>query len=366
MKHKVAFIDHSFHKKTAATCFLIDILKKNYEVEVFWDESWDRGPRVDLRSISQNSFNPIIFFQIVHYPEEEIYFLKDRNVIVFPMFDASPNLFDHFWRKYTYISEVKFVNFSKTLHQRQKKLGFESRYFQYFLPPDKSARQRPDPKGLKGFFWQRTNRITWNHIRELIKNTNFKSIVLHSAVDPPGFDLVLPAEEEIKKYNIKITRWFNRKEDYSRLVRDADVYFAPRAAEGIGMSFLEAMAMGKCVVAADNPTMNEYISHGKTGLLYDPDNPGPLDFSNIEEISLNAQKYIEEGRQRWLESEKELLDFIQETLKSKKIIKNLTLKVKLSFYFKFKKTLYLIKRFIKFRYPRLAKILLAIKNQCRW
>ena len=49
----------------------------------------------------------------------------------------------------------------------------------------------------------------------------------------------------------------------------ANVYFAPRLEEGIGQTFLEAIRWGRCVVAADNRTINEYIIHGVNGLLYD-------------------------------------------------------------------------------------------------
>jgi hypothetical protein len=34
------------------------------------------------------------------------------------------------------------------------------------------------------------------------------------------------------------------------------------------MAFLEAMAMGMCVVAENQPTANEYILSGKNGILY--------------------------------------------------------------------------------------------------
>ena len=47
------------------------------------------------------------------------------------------------------------------------------------------------------------------------------------------------------------------------------IYIASRPYEGIGMSFLEAMADGRCVVAHDNTTHNEYIEHGKNGFLFD-------------------------------------------------------------------------------------------------
>ena len=62
---------------------------------------------------------------------------------------------------------------------------------------------------------------------------------------------------------------------YAPALRRAGIYFAPRLYEGIGISFLEAMAMGKAVVAPDNPTMNEYVTHNVNGFLYKPGGPAP-------------------------------------------------------------------------------------------
>ena len=45
---KLAFIDHSFKKQSLSSAFLVDRLKENYEVKIFWDESCDGGSRIDL------------------------------------------------------------------------------------------------------------------------------------------------------------------------------------------------------------------------------------------------------------------------------------------------------------------------------
>lgn len=363
---KLAFIDHSFHQKTNASSFLVEILKNEYEVELFWDESWNKGARVDLKKIAADGFNPIIFFQIFQYPEEEIKFLRDKNVILFPMFDASPCSSDHFWKNYANIAGVKFINFSKALHRRFTKFGFKSRYFQYFISPDHLPQSEINGGELKGFFWQRTDRITWNHIRALIKNTNFKNMNIHTAVDPPGCRVVLPTEKEIKKYNIKITKWFPDKEDYLQALRETDVFFAPRAAEGIGMSFLEAMAMGKCVAAPDNPTMNEYIRHGVSGLLYQPHRPRPLDFSGVQKICTNVRSFVEEGYKKWLQSQEELLDFIRESSDKKNIEKPLMQKKSTILYFQYRLICYKLKTFVRKCFPGLAKVLSGIKKICRY
>ncbi len=62
-----------------------------------------------------------------------------------------------------------------------------------------------------------------------------------------------------------VSSWFRDAGEYLDMLAAANVFFAPRRAEGIGMSFLEAMAMGLCVVAPRGPTMSEYIENGRNG-----------------------------------------------------------------------------------------------------
>ena len=95
------------------------------------------------------------------------------------------------------------------------------------------------------------------------------------------------------------------------LIRQKGIYVAPRDLEGIGMSFLEAMAMGKAVIAVDNPTMNEYIEDGKTGYLFDLKNPKKIDLSNIEQVQKNAFDFMREGRKKWEKDKEKIIDFIK-------------------------------------------------------
>jgi len=306
---KLAFLDHSFHIKSTATRFLINILIKYYDVEIFWDESCGNGPRADLDKIAAIKFDTLILFQqLDSYTIDELESLNCPNIILIPMYDACFGYPDEYWLEYR---NFKFINFSKTLHLKLKKIGIISAYFQYFVKPESSKQQNNAFNNLNGFFWQRTSGITWNHIRKLIKKTDFNKIHIHAATDPPGYDLVLPSEEEKEKYNITVSNWLPEKSDYVKLLSGTDVFFAPRPYEGIGMSFLEAMAMGQCVVAPDNPTMNEYITHGVNGLLYDLEAPCPLAFSDIETLSVNAERYMRKGYCKWSKSEKKIIRFIE-------------------------------------------------------
>lgn len=107
------------------------------------------------------------------------------------------------------------------------------------------------------------------------------------------------SEGDSTKYKMLITTWQNDALFFERIAREANVFFAPRRLEGIGMSFLEAMARGQCVVAPNFPTHSEYITHNVSGLLYDPDKPEPLDFKCAKQLGAAARRHMEYGYVRW-------------------------------------------------------------------
>jgi len=77
------------------------------------------------------------------------------------------------------------------------------------------------------------------------------------------------------------------------------------------MSFLEAMSMGKAVVAADNPTMNEYITNNQTGYMFDKDNPKPINFSKSLKIRSNTYNYMKNGYINWEKEKNKIIKFIK-------------------------------------------------------
>lgn len=303
---RLAFIDHSFHIKSTATQFLIELLSKKFDVKVFWDDSWNGGTSSDLKVIKDEGFDFLIFFQMMHYDHKIIEKLNFEQVIFIPMYDGIVHMHDYEWREY---AAYKFINFSKKLHDKLVNFGIQSLYIQYF--PNVSNFEAVNTRYKKGFFWQRTNFLEWDTIIKLIDKTNFKSFHFHSASDPLQ-EKMIPSDKDQKKFNITITDWFEEKEEFLKVLRNSNVFFAPRLYEGIGMAFLEAMAMGMCVIAPDHPTMNEYIENGHTGLLYDPFSPEALDFSNAEEISKNAKEYCSVGYNNWQKKKESINQFIVE------------------------------------------------------
>ena len=149
-------------------------------------------------------------------------------------------------------------------------------------------------------------------MKRLVGDAAFERIHLHWTPDvhgdlPPPFD-----ESEKANGRLELSSWFRDAEEYRAYLAESNVFFASRAAEGIGMSFLEAMAMGLCVVAPRFPTMSEYIEEGVNGLLYDPERPESLDFSRSAVLGAAARSSCVAGREAWIEALPRIVAFFEE------------------------------------------------------
>jgi len=314
---KIAYIDHSYRQKTKSTDFLIDILtKNNIDVEFIWDDAWSGGEGVQFDSLV-GKYDAYIFFQ--QAPKSSVSFSQTgENITYIPMLDifgSEHNLHNYDWK---HLLGCKVLCFSKHLENAISKDGIATKFFQYFPNPQDFS-VNSDFDKITGFFWTRCpDQISWKMIKQVLNKANVQSIHLHQSTDPFKEKDIIP-QSDMKKYDITISDWFEDNNSYIEMVEKSQLYFAPRFCEGIGMSFIEAMAMGKCVIAPNVGTMNEYIISGLNGVLYDVDANEVvklipetliLDRDNIKSICKNARRSVEMGYKQWRAKEKELMDLI--------------------------------------------------------
>ncbi len=298
---KVVVIDHSYHTKTKSSNILIDYLKKHYEVEVVFDGSWKGEKYPDLDFID-NSYLAVFFWQTIP-SRETLDNIKNDNLIFCPMYDSYGLMDISFWNNY---DNLKIINFSKVLHNKLKRWGFNSIYLQYFPKPPKF---NPGEKNT-AFFWQRMTEINIHTVVKLLGNQHIK-LHIHKAVDPTH-EFIQPSKVQEGNFDIKYSDWFENRSDMDKVMSSKAIYISPRIYEGIGLSFLEAMAKGKAVIAQNSPTMNEYIKNNKNGYLYDLSNPTTIDFSHIDKIQKNAYKYMQNGYKRWELNKRKIIQFIKQ------------------------------------------------------
>lgn len=305
---KISFIGHSYHQVTQSSRFFIEILETLGSVSYFWST----GPSdTDLGSDPSGIADADLVVVWQDVASARRFVQQDLpNAVFVPMYDACTHLERSDWRQLLAAGRLKILNFSSALHSRLQRYGaHSSAYFQYY--PDPSCYDPvSDFEALRGFFWQRRSDPNWTHVQRLTGQAAFDSFTLHLAVDPGAPVAVLPSEQEQRERNIELTRWFPNRGDLVRKLREANVYFAPRPDEGIGLAFLEAMAMGMAVCAHDAPTHNEYIVDGVNGYLFNMLDPQACDWARAAELGRRARESVEKGHARWLSDRTRLLDFL--------------------------------------------------------
>lgn len=303
---KILFIGHSYHKKTSSNFFFIEFLRQFFDVEIHYDDSWKNGPQVNKEIFFKEKYHCIIFYQIPPYS----FVLKNNNIkkIIFIVMYDGLNFKGIVKNFHNFFNKIIFINFSKKFHDKLLKFGLNTYYFQYFPAPEK--KQFGDLKEL--FFWQRRSIINLSLIDKLFANYSIK-IHHHLALDP--FEKSSnPSIEQIAKYQLTTSNWFENRTQFLEAIANKAFFIAPRLQEGIGMSFLEAMAMGKIIIANNDATMNEYIEDGVNGFLFDYKNPQPIDFKNLEQIQENSYQTVVKGYEKWQNEKKIIIEIINDQL----------------------------------------------------
>ena len=323
MKKKLLYIGHQYHNKTKSTQFLKGILAEQYEVETFDFDPYSDNLEKHFLPLKGRFYDVVCIFQIMpHLNELKKIISFDRSVF-FPMFDDCRDRKDSIWNEYT---NTQIINFSFNLHTELSKKGFSSHYIQYFPKPFDNINEWGNLDSV--FFWQRINDINVNTIYNLLNENNINNLHIHKALDP--MHKFVEPNKNIK-WSISYSDWFEKKDDMLKEQQKSAIYIAPRTYEGIGMSFLDAMAIGRCVIAPNNPTMNEYIVDKFNGYLYNSKEIKPIKLGDIREIQKNTLEYIKQGYNKWKQEQHMILEWIEEDVYKygslSKIFKNILSKL---------------------------------------
>ncbi len=298
---KLLFIGHEFHKKTKSSDFLQKLLAEKYEVETFYINPY-KISETDFTHITGKTFDLLILWQVMPSLEGLRKYIRFKQCAFFPMYDNTKTLNSHLWNEY---KNCNIINFSKAFHKTCQDGGLSSYYIQYFPKPAEII-DEGDEKSI--FFWQRSDKITTRTLQKVIDTKGIETVYLHKSIDPKN--KFIPPSKNLER-KVVYSSWFDTKEDMQKYIQKSALYFAPRRYEGIGMSFLEAMASGRCVIAPDYPTMNEYIKNGETGFLYNYKKPELLTILNVREIQKNTAEYIKQGYEKWEKEKYKIFDYIE-------------------------------------------------------
>jgi hypothetical protein len=300
---KALFVDHEFHRKTRSADFFVEIVRRGFEVEIYY---LDPEGRIDTGVLDAAAGADVVLLWQMDFLAP-VFLAMGKPTIVIPMYDGSAGMPDLHW---AYASGARFFNFSLRLNERIRLLGGETMQLRYF-PPACPERELPRFDQLNAFFWQRRpdQGVKYTYIAPLI-GADLTSFHLHNVPDIPCY--LPPINPRSQPYGFTESRWFEKKADYEACLAACNVFVAPRATEGIGMALLEAMARGMLVLAHDAATHNEYISNGINGILYNKDVPhGPVHIhADAQRLGHMAWRTVVEGHRNWLACQPEILEWI--------------------------------------------------------
>lgn len=297
----MAFVDHSFHKLSRSGDFLRDLFSEHFRVTNYWDDSWNGGGSIPFDELSKYEY--VFFFQIIH-PQKNLRKIKSK-IIWAPMYDSEK--FNHsYWMMISALA-IKIMSFSEKIHEQCIKYNVDSLPLKYYRNPDDYRYPQPQ-KGNHFFFWYRGG-IGFDDIKKIIDPNDVDSFIYKSTPDPTRKRESI-SEEDKKIYKLKILETdFIPEEEYRGLFSQYNIFISPRKKEGIGMSFLEAIAAGKCVVGYNDATMNEYITNNETGYLFTEES-GKLDLTKVQGVISRSYTAAKNGYTEWQRTTHDIPIFI--------------------------------------------------------
>jgi hypothetical protein len=296
-KEKLLYIGHFFHEKTKSANFFTKILEKNYLIKKNYFGQYQ------INKVKK--YKNIIFCQ--NFPSVyELIHLKNSKIVWVPMYDSLSNLDPNVWRICSFFPNIKILSFSKKINELCIKNNLSYFYLRFFLKPIKNTNLLK--KKIKILFWYR-GQIKFNDWINYVNLNEIERIYYYQLIDP-FYKKENFTKKEIIKYKLRIIKGSFRssKKKFIKLVKQCDVFVAPRKKEGIGMSFIEAISRSKYILAFNNSTMKDYIKNKKIGYLINKNNFSKINPNYIKNYSDYRFKYAVKIYKEWTIKKKKILE----------------------------------------------------------
>ncbi|WP_171097553.1 glycosyltransferase [Ruegeria sp. HKCCD7255] len=315
MKKRAAFIGHTFHEKTGSSKFFQEIVSKFFEVDSFFFDPADPYG-FDYTPFLDNEYEHLFFWQS-ELAASRLYHHVSGQFNIIPMYDGSIQLKEEFWQRFP---RATFVSFSFAMHSILQAARCNSVLVRYYPEVETRLWQADGP--LSAYFWERRPGTDYDGetVIEACRVLGIQKLQIHlagdfsSEIEERKATLLASASSGGPTIELAFSQWYESKAQAIAEARKHAVYFAPREAEGIGMSFLEAMASGQIVIGPDKPTLNEYISDGETGFLlgknHGSESLPSLTENGLLEMSDRILESVARGRKNWLQDVKRLEDVL--------------------------------------------------------
>lgn len=317
----ILFVDHECHLRTHSADFFLEIIAPGNNVKTaYFKNAYECRLSPDDMAWAEL----VIFWEFL--PSRFSLGCPGKPCLFVPMYDNEwGSRFQ--WRRIA-LSGMAVLSFCDKVSEHAAKCGVKNLLtVHYAIDPSKYSGH--SGRVSSAVLWERGD-VSLDALKRLFpKGTLQRIVLIRRGAGKSAYRPV--SESERKEWNIELFEGgFVSREESERLTKDCGIYIAPRYAEGIGMAFLEAMAAGKCVVAHDNATMNEYIEDGKSGILVDMRNPSPVDMEKVAASRANIQKVAKDLHSRWLAERDAIPAFMRrvasgEAMRSMKSLKGILL-----------------------------------------
>ena len=237
----------------------VDPIKKYHKVKT-----------IPLGGSSYNNFDynslkkqPIVFWAM-HPPPQ---LLKDSNYNItwVPMYDDVMWNRLSFWKKFQ--KSFKIIAYSKWISNLTVDLGFKTMEVKYFENPNSVEQARWD-NGNNIFYWNRSGLLNKEQLKSICDTLNAKTLIFRDHLDYYAHKKQqIRLENKIGDTDVINLDMCSNLEKYMDYLSRCNIFIAPRLFEGIGLTFLEAMARGMVVLSPNSPTMNEYIINNVNGVF---------------------------------------------------------------------------------------------------
>ena len=327
------------NSRPSAMKAFVDPIKKYYNVRT-----------IPLGQTSYINFNynelkgqPIVFWAM--HPPESVLNDKDYNITWVPMFDDVMWKRKSFWKSFP--KHLKIIAYSKWIKDITIKLKLNTIRVKYFENPN-NLKQAYWNKGNNLFYWNRSGLLNKYQLRRLCDSLDIKTLVFRDQLDYYAHKkqkIIL--DDRLGNTDVLHLDMQLKHIDYMEYLSNCNIFITPRLYEGIGLTFIEAMASGMVVFSPNYPTMNEYIENNYNGIylpfiaLRRHYNRSVTKLSNIngfnlpiisilpkkynfdklkslslQEIGNNARNTQQEGYFKWIEIVPKIIDFILSNSKS--------------------------------------------------
>lgn len=248
-------------KSPAAKRLLVESLEPYAKVEL---RGWD-GQHLPALANAQEQ-NTEVFFQLPPPPDRLN--APNARLVWIPMWDSAHGLENGWWKGLP--NSLRIVAFSRKIVEKAKGTQASVYYAQYFTD-NTCAKFANWDRGRVLFYWNRTGLVSRQILVRLSKRLQISKLIFRGMLDP-GCEAAAAYSAPNSWSGVEVQRMSDTWDavDYEQVMEESNVMIAPRVVEGVGLTFLEAMARGCAVIAYDGATMNEYIRHGENGILLRP------------------------------------------------------------------------------------------------